>query len=340
MDIRYHNTVHIQQPASEVYAYLADFPRHIEWAQTLERLEKVKDGNSAGVGAHYLTYEKQSFQSDRKPYGPIKQKLAIKATTMCEVRELIPDRRIAWHAHMVGDPGTHADWEIDLTPDDAGGTRLSQKVFFVFGPMPGWVGILLFMEQRAFRQFDAGLQNIKLILEGQATPSDLGRRARIIAEKSLHIEAAPEQVYRYATDLRRHPEWAFNPLEIKHSSGPESGPGATFESVAHRTAGFAGTFRGVVKIVSDDAPRRFVYDVQDDSGSYRWTMAFEPEGSGTRMTHRFEKYAGPWVLWFLQPALIWPMVGSRQVAGGLSNIKAKLEAGHVHAAERLATSTR
>jgi len=118
--------------------------------------------------AQYLTYEKQSFQSDRKPYGPIKQKLAIKAQTLCEVRELVPDKRLAWHAHMVGDPTTHADWEIELASDGNGGTKLTQKVFFVFGPLPGWVGILLFMEKRAFRQFDAGLQNIKQILEGRA----------------------------------------------------------------------------------------------------------------------------------------------------------------------------
>jgi uncharacterized protein YndB with AHSA1/START domain len=336
MDIRYHNTIYIQKPTSEVYAYLSDFPRHTEWAQTLERLEKVKDGDHTGVGAQYLTYEKQSFQSDRQPHGPIKQKLAIKAQTMCEVRELVPNKRLAWHAHMVGDPGTHADWEIDLTPEGEGGTRLSQKVFFVFGPLPGWVGVLLFMEKRAFRQFDAGLQNIKLILEGQVQASQLGQPARITAEKNLYIEASPEHVYRYATDIRRHAEWAFNPLEIVHVAGPDSGLGATFKSVARRTAGFVGTFRGLIKVVSDAPPYRFVYDVQDDSGSYRWTMLFEAEGSGTRIIHRFEKYAGPWVLWFLQPTLIWPMVGSKQVAGGLANLKAKLEAGPTSAAERLA----
>jgi hypothetical protein len=166
MDIRYNNTIHIHRPVSEVYAYLSDFPRHVEWAQTLERLEKVKEGDSGGVGAQYLTYEKQSFQSDRKPYEPIKQKVAINAKTMCEVRELIPDKRLAWHAYMVGDPRTHADWEIELASDGNGGTKLTQKVFFVFGPLPGWVGVLMFMEKRAFRQFDAGLQNIKQILEG------------------------------------------------------------------------------------------------------------------------------------------------------------------------------
>lgn len=335
MDIHYQNSIVIRKPVNEVYAYLSDFPRHVEWAQTLERLDKVKDGEANSVGAQYLTYEKQSFQADRQPYGPIKQKVAIKAQTLCEVRELVPNKRLAWHAHMVSDLTTHADWEIDLMPEGEDGTRLSQKVFFVFGPMPGWVGILLFMEKRAFRQFDAGLQNIKLILEGQAKPSELSQRARIVAEKNTFIDASPDEVYGYATDIRRHPEWAYNPLEIEHVSGPEMGVGATFKSVARRTAGFVGTFRGHIKVVGTDAPRRFVYEVQDDSGHYRWSMLFAPEGQGTRITHRFEKYAGPWVLWFLQPALIWPMVGSQQVAGGLANLKAKLEAKQAPSVEGL-----
>ena len=166
MDIHYDTTIHIKRPVGEVYAYLSNFPRHIEWAQTLERLEKVREGDSHGVGTQYLTYEKQAFQANRKPYEPIKQRIALPAKTMCEVRDLAPNQRIAWHAHMVSDPKTYADWEIDLASDGNGGTRLTQRVDYRFGPMPGWVGVLLFIEKRAHRQFDAGLQNIKLILEG------------------------------------------------------------------------------------------------------------------------------------------------------------------------------
>ena len=68
MDINWQGSVQINAPVEQVYRYLADFPRHCEWAQTLERMEQIRAGDSTGIGARYLTFERQAMQADRKPY--------------------------------------------------------------------------------------------------------------------------------------------------------------------------------------------------------------------------------------------------------------------------------
>lgn len=163
MDIHWINTIQIKRPVEQVYAYLADFPRHAEWAQTVERLEKVKEGDAQGIGAQYLTHERQAMQTDRKPYAPLKT--GMKAKTICEVRALTPHQRIAWHSHLTMLKSTFADWEFRLASDGNGGTRLTQEGSFHFSPLSQGIGRLLDMERKALAQFDAGLQNIKLILE-------------------------------------------------------------------------------------------------------------------------------------------------------------------------------
>lgn len=165
MNIQWHNTIQINRPIDQVYAYLADFPRHAEWAQTVERLEKVRDGDSNGVGAVYLTYERQAMQADREPGQPIKA--GMPAKTMCEVRALVPNQHIAWYAYMPMVKGVHADWVFELTPTQTGETQLTQRGNFDFSLVPTGLGNLLQMEQKAHVQFEAGLQNIKKVLEGK-----------------------------------------------------------------------------------------------------------------------------------------------------------------------------
>jgi len=163
MDIRWKNAIQINRPVEQVYAFLADFPRHAEWAQTVERLERIETGDANGVGARYLTHERQSMQVDRKPGEPLTK--GMKAKTICEVRALDPNQRIAWHSYMTMLTSTYADWEFRLESDSTGGTHLTQTCHFHFSPLSQGIGRLLNMERKALAQFDAGLQNIKTILE-------------------------------------------------------------------------------------------------------------------------------------------------------------------------------
>jgi uncharacterized protein YndB with AHSA1/START domain len=165
--IDWQGTVIIAAPVEQVYAYLADFPRHREWAQSVVELEEVHPGDSRGAGRRYRTAERQAWQADRGPRQPLTT--GTKGTTMCEVRELTPNRRIAWHA-WVPIPGIKhtGDFAFDLAPADGGGTRLTQTVRLHDTGLAIIVTRLVFKQTpaKARAQWAASLNNIKAILEG------------------------------------------------------------------------------------------------------------------------------------------------------------------------------
>ncbi|HEU0294568.1 MAG TPA: hypothetical protein VFR47_17645 [Anaerolineales bacterium] len=82
---------------------------------------------------------------------------------------------------------------------------------------------------------------------------------------------------------------------------------------------------GAIRVVIDEPPKQFAFETHDSSGRYRWTFTVTSKGNGSCLTQRMEKLSGPWIFRYLQPAIIWPLFGSRQVRGGLENIKALLE---------------
>lgn len=144
-------------------------------------------------------------------------------------------------------------------------------------------------------------------------------------EKTIFINVSVDKVFPYITNISRHAEWAANHLEIHHTAGPESGEGAIYESVIHSPAGIAGTFQGQIRVLHEKSPHRFVYETSDTTGQYRWSFLLSSSGTGCRLIHRMERISAPWIICLLQPVILWPLLGSRQVQAGLKHIKTTLE---------------
>lgn len=168
MDITWQGDVQIAAPIGQVYRYLADFPRHSEWAQTVVRLELVRAGDGTGVGAQYLTTERQTLQADRKPREPLTK--GEPDQTLCEVRELMPNRRIAWHAHMLPDADPSADLDFDLAAENGDTLLIQHQRLSVPDSMVAEMRRLFGSDvlELVYRQWEAGLRNIKAILEERA----------------------------------------------------------------------------------------------------------------------------------------------------------------------------
>ena len=101
-------SIDIDAPVSEVYRYLADFPRHRDWAYArMAYLKQVTPG-PIQVGTEFDAAETLPF----------------KAVTHSRITALEPLSRIAWHAWF--SKGSAFDWEFLLSERD-GGTHLVQR---------------------------------------------------------------------------------------------------------------------------------------------------------------------------------------------------------------------
>lgn len=133
MRVAWSGTLRVAATPQELFTYLADVPRHGDWATTLERITRIRAGHddAGGVGARYRT-------SERVALGGREWMIA----TICEVRELVPGECIAWTAHPVPRVGwATLRFTFTPTPDgsDAGGTLLTQTVTEVYPPPISWL---------------------------------------------------------------------------------------------------------------------------------------------------------------------------------------------------------
>jgi len=60
----------IGRSAEDVYAYLADFGRHVEWAHTYLSIEPPLPG-PLGPGSRLVVHEKQDLRWDKRPFTTI-----------------------------------------------------------------------------------------------------------------------------------------------------------------------------------------------------------------------------------------------------------------------------
>jgi uncharacterized protein YndB with AHSA1/START domain len=140
-------------------------------------------------------------------------------------------------------------------------------------------------------------------------------------EQRIHIDAPPEDVFRYVTDIKRHPEWASNPMEMTVDSDPVA-VGTTFSS---RVKAF-GTETARGKVLQLQPPSLFAYETDtSSSGRYTWKMTLTPAAGGTDLHHRFDRLSAP--AWFriVQP-LMFPVLGKNMMKKGLRSIKTNVEA--------------
>lgn len=168
MRLHWNGLIHVQPTVDQVYAYLADFNRHPEWAGSVARLDCLDTGDAQGVGARYSTIERVDL-----PRSGWRRLLPRRtgARTICEVRSLVPNRYISWHAHPVPHIG-NADLAFDLSPSPNGGTIIRQTVDEYY-PLPAalLLRVVYNLDEPAIREIlDDGLQRLKHVID--KWPSD------------------------------------------------------------------------------------------------------------------------------------------------------------------------
>jgi hypothetical protein len=163
----------VGRPAADVYTYLADFMRHVEWAHTYLSVKPVTPG-PVEQGYRLQVHEKQDLRWDKRPFTTISDHDGPTYSTLVEITALEPDRRIAWRTISQGGPldGVRGEWEFVLEPvaDAITTVRLRARLLEADDILAVYGADLLRQGHPVdilARQVDRAMHNIRAILEGR-----------------------------------------------------------------------------------------------------------------------------------------------------------------------------
>lgn len=140
---------------------------------------------------------------------------------------------------------------------------------------------------------------------------------------TIDIECPPEEVFAYATDPSRFPEWQLDVVKVRLDDTGPRGVGSRFMTTrrmgrAERTM--------TQEIIEIDEPRRWAARSVDGPLSLQANVTVEPLGDGalSRVTFAFD-FAGRGIGNLLMPVI--RKMTAKQASNSLRNLKQQLESG-------------
>ncbi len=138
-------------------------------------------------------------------------------------------------------------------------------------------------------------------------------------KRSIHIEAPVEKVFDYIKDPRNTLEGFPEPFEIKDVKLTEEGVG-TYYTWASKTPGLR--YEGF-DVYTEFIPNQRITDRSSSGLGGDFTLSFEPEGSGTKLTMEVRHHS----FWRIPPLRELVEWGQGAMTGRfLSAVKAEMEA--------------
>jgi len=139
----------------------------------------------------------------------------------------------------------------------------------------------------------------------------------------VHMDAPPEKVFDYLSDMARHPEWA-NPkagLRVSEVSGGGPAVGAKYRSDA---TFFGRPAVGDLTVTALDRPTRFAFTVNHRQEGKKdvhieHVFTLTPRGGGTLVERRMDGDGNPIIGLIFYPAI------RADFMTALRNLKAKVE---------------
>lgn len=119
--MKYERSITIAATPHDVFVYLVDFGRHLEWATPAHNL-RLTPPSEVRAGATYTSVGKDMGRD---------------SVNQVTITEVVPDRRLAYDAVM--DNGQRWHNEIDIAPEGSG-TRVTKRA--ISTQLPLFLGIL------------------------------------------------------------------------------------------------------------------------------------------------------------------------------------------------------
>ena len=142
-----------------------------------------------------------------------------------------------------------------------------------------------------------------------------------VLEFQTMINAPPEKVFAYISDLERHVDWSGGQAITKTSEGPV-GVGSTYET--REEGPFGITLKEKVDVLQYHASERFAWRSYGPMRTwFDWSFELLPQGGGTNLVERLDGSKG--LLASVMLKLIFQRQMREAMPKGLSTIKENLE---------------
>ncbi len=144
--------------------------------------------------------------------------------------------------------------------------------------------------------------------------------ARVVENYRVHINAKPEDVFPYVSDLTQHGEWNENLRVEATSDGP-----AAVGSQYHSTGRMMGKeVQNEVRITELESPTRLSFISNDGENDFIQEFTFQPMDGGTSLERRVTFEMNP-LMMLMFKAVIGPLVSNPSMNKSLKALKGKLE---------------
>jgi uncharacterized protein YndB with AHSA1/START domain len=136
------------------------------------------------------------------------------------------------------------------------------------------------------------------------------------------LNAPPEAVFKYVSDLTKHPEWSGGPLKVEAVSTGPVAVGSTYHSSGGETER-----PNDLRVTQLEPPTRFTFVATDPAfGDVLHEFTFQAQSGGTLMERAVTSTSPP-VVAFLFRAFLYPRVGKPLMDKAMAKLKAKFEQG-------------
>ncbi len=136
----------------------------------------------------------------------------------------------------------------------------------------------------------------------------------------IDIDAKPEEVFAYISDLTKHSEWNEG-LTIEKVSEGEVAVGTEYRSNGKQ---LGKSVDNTVKVTEIDSPRKFSFTGSDGKLEFLQELSLSAHNGGTRLDRLTTAEVNP-IMAMMFTILIGPLFANRSMRKSLRKLKANLE---------------
>ena len=136
----------------------------------------------------------------------------------------------------------------------------------------------------------------------------------------IDINAKPEDVFAYISDLAKHTEWNEG-LTIEKVSEGDIAVGTEYRSTGKQ---MGKSVDNTVKVTEIDSPRKFSFTGSDGKMEFLQELTLTEHNGGTRLERRTSAEVNP-VMAIMFKILIGPLIANPSMNKSLRRLKANLE---------------